>query len=302
MQAKLEQYKIFKAVADSGNISATAKQLYISQSAISQSIKILEDSLGVRLFSRSTKGVTLTKDGLTLYEYVSAALSLIESGEAKLNETKELTSGELVIGSSNTLTDGYLLPYLSKYHQLYPGVKVRILNGTSKRVMGYLDTGVVDVAFATTNEKPEGYESYLCFRTHTAFVASPDYPIDMNKVYTLSEIAQMPLILLEKEAGSRRFLENCFLKEGLRLEPEIELASYELLISLAKIGLGVAGITKELSQEAIAEGTVKVLNVKNDLPTRAVSMLTLKGTEPSMAASKFMELITAKGEDLRDNI
>lgn len=291
MQGKLEQYKIFKAVADSGNISATAKQLYISQSAISQSIKVLEDSLGVRLFARSKKGVALTKDGSTLYEYVSAALALIESGESRLNETKELISGELVIGSSNTLTDGYLLPFLSNYHKLYPGVKVRILNGTSKRVMSYLDTGVVDVAFVTTNEKPEGYESYLCFRTHTAFVVSPDYPIDTAKEYSLSDIADMPLILLEKEAGSRRFLENCFLKEGLRLEPEIELASYELLISLSKIGLGVAGITKELSQEAIDSGTVKVLKLKNELPTRAVNMLTPKGTEPSMATSKFMELI-----------
>lgn len=291
MQAKLEQYKIFKAVADTGNISATAKSLYISQSAVSQSVKLLEDSLGVRLFSRSKRGVTLTKDGLTMYEYVAAALSLLESGEAKLSESKNLISGELVIGASNTLTEGYLLPYLGQYHKLYPGVKVKILNGTSKRVMTYLDTGVVDIGFATTNEKPENYESYLCFRTHTAFVASPDYQIDFDKKYSLEEISRMPLILLEKEAGSRRFLEDRFLEEGLRLSPEIELASYELLISLASIGLGVAGITKELSESALKNKIVRELQVKADFPARAVSMLTLKEAAPSMAASKFMELL-----------
>ena len=296
MQAKLEQYKIFKAVADSGNISSTAKSLYISQSAVSQSVKSLEDSLGVRLFSRSKRGVSLTKDGTTLYEYVSAALSLLESGEARLSESKNLISGELVIGASNTLTEGYLLPYLAQYHKQYPGVRVKILNGTSKRVMTYLDTGVVDIGFATTSEKPENYESYLCFRTHTAFVASPDYPIDFDKEYSLEEISLLPLILLEKEAGSRRFLEDRFLEEGLRLSPEIELASYELLISLASIGLGIAGITRELSEAALANGTVREIKLSADFPTRAVSMLTLKEAAPSMAASKFMELL--KSENL----
>ena len=104
MQAKLEHYKIFKAVADTGNISATAKELYLSQSAVSQSIKILEDSLGVRLFSRTSRGVMLTSDGNTLYEYVSSALSLLEAGETRLGETKNLVRGELKIGASNTLT------------------------------------------------------------------------------------------------------------------------------------------------------------------------------------------------------
>lgn len=293
MQAKLDQYRIFKAVADSGNISTTAKALYLSQSAISQSIKLLEDSLGVRLFSRTSRGVMLTSDGKTLYEYVSQALALLEAGETRINESKELIKGELTIGASNTLTETYLLKYLNKYHQLYPGVKVRIMNGTSKRVMSYLGNGTVDLAFATTNEKDDTFESYMCFKTHTAFVAASDYPIDFKKVYSLAEIAKLPLILLEKEAGSRRFLEDFFLKRGIRLEPEIELASYELLISLARIGLGVAGITEEFSSETLEMGLVKKLMVNEALPERAVSMLSLRNTESTMAAKRFMDLIKA---------
>lgn len=291
MQAKLDQYRIFKAVADSGNISSTAKALYLSQSAISQSIKLLEDSLGVRLFSRTSRGVMLTSDGKTLYEYVSQSLALLEAGEARINESKELIKGELTIGASNTLTETYLLKYLNKYHQLYPGIKVRIMNGTSKRVMSYLRNGTVDLAFATTNEKDDTFESYMCFKTHTAFVASADYPLDFNKTYSLAEIASLPLILLEKEAGSRRFLEDFFLKRGIRLEPEIELASYELLISLAKIGLGVAGITEEFSKETLDTGVVRKLRINESLPERAVSMLSLKNTESTIAAKRFMDLI-----------
>lgn len=291
MQAKLEQYKIFKKVADAGSISEAAKEMYVSQSAVSQSIKALEDSLGVKLLSRSKKGISLTKDGTTMYEYVSAGLGIIESGETRLGESKKLTHGELVIGASNTLTENYLLPYLKEYHKLYPGVSVRILNGTSKKVMDYLNNSVVDIAFATTNEKPVDFDSFLCFHTHTAFVAASDYPIDFEKVYSLSEVSKMPLILLEREAGSRRFLEDCFLREGIRLEPEIELASYELLISLAGIGLGVAAVTEELSKDDISSGLVRKLSVDAAFPSRAVSMLTIKSTEPTMAARKFMELI-----------
>ena len=291
MQAKIEHYRVFKAVADNGNISSTARELYLSQSAISQSVKILEDSLGVRLFSRSPRGVTLTADGHTLYEYVSGALSLLEAGEVRLNESRELVRGELTIGASNTLTECYLLKYLKQYHRLYPGVKVRILNGTSKRVMNFLNNGTVDIAFATTNEKDEHFESFMCFKTHTAFVAAADYPIDFSKTYSLKEISALPLILLEKEAGSRRFLEDCFLKKGLRLEPEIELASYELLISLAEIGLGIAGITEEFSGDALKRGKVKKLKLKAKLPERAVSMLSPKSGSSGMAARKFMELI-----------
>ena len=292
MQAKLEQYKIFKAVADSGNISATAKSLYLSQSAVSQQIQTLEAALGVRLFIRSRRGVTLTSDGHTLYEYVASALSLLEAGEMRLNESKDLVRGELAIGASNTLTETYLLSFLQQYHQMYPGVKVRILNGTSRRVMNYLKSGAVDLAFATSYEEEDSFESYLCLKTHTAFVAAADYPLDFDRSYSLEDIAQMPLILLEREAGSRRFLEDCFLKEGLRLEPEIELASYELLISLARIGLGVAGVTEEFSKEAIESGVVRRLKLKTQLPERAVNMLSPQSKETSMAARKFMELVS----------
>jgi len=291
MQAKLEQYKVFKAVADSGNISVTARNLYLSQSAVSQAVKNLEDSLGVRLFSRTSRGVMLTNDGKTLYEYVSSALSMLEAGEERLNESKELLRGELVIGSSNTLTECYLLGYLHEYHRLYPRVKVRILNGTSRRVINYLSTGMVDIAFATTNEKNVSFDSFMCFETHTAFVAAKDYPLDFDKTYTLEEVAVLPLILLEKEAGSRRFLEDHFLARGIRLEPEIELASYELLISLAGIGLGVAGITEEFSVDALTSGDVRKIKLSEAIPTRAVSMLTPRSTYASTAAQKFMSLI-----------
>ena len=118
MAAKLEQYRIFKEVADTGNISGTAKKLYISQSAVSQSVKLLEEELGVRLFSRTSRGVSLTAEGRLLYDYAAKALALLEAGEERLAQTRELLTGELAIGANDTLTKYYLLPFLQAIKKL----------------------------------------------------------------------------------------------------------------------------------------------------------------------------------------
>lgn len=219
MTVKLEQYRIFKAIADTGNISRTAKQLYLSQSAVSQSLQQLESALGVRLFSRTARGVTLTAEGSVLYDYAEQALSLLEAGEARIAQSRELLKGELSIGVSSTLTKYYLLPFLRDYHQQYPHIHVRILNGTSRRVLQLLGSGQVELAFATYTPDADSFSVFPCFDTHTVFVAAPDYPCDFDRVYTLQEISEFPLILLEREASSRRFLEDCFLQRGLRLQP-----------------------------------------------------------------------------------
>ena len=279
MTVKLEQYRIFKAIADTGNISRTAKQLYLSQSAVSQSLQQLESALGVRLFSRTARGVTLTAEGSVLYDYAAQALSLLEAGEERIAQSRELLKGELSIGVSSTLTKYYLLPFLRDYHQQYPHIHVRILNGTSRRVLQLLGSGQVELAFATY--------------TPTVFVAAPDYPCDFDRVYTLQEISEFPLILLEREASSRRFLEDCFLQRGLRLQPEIELASHNLLISLARIGLGVAGVTEELSLSGLNRGVVRKLHLAEEIPSRRVVLCTRRNTPPSAAAGRFMEMIRA---------
>ena len=132
MAVKLELYRVFQEVARMGNISAAAQNLYISQSAVSQSIKQLEEQLQVRLFSRSTRGVVLTSEGKMLLDYVSHGLGLIQCGEEKLAQSRQLLTGELIIGASDTVTKTYLVSRLEAFHQNYPAIQIRILNGTSQ--------------------------------------------------------------------------------------------------------------------------------------------------------------------------
>ena len=290
MAVKLELYKVFKEVAEAGNITAAAQALYISQSAVSQSIKQLESDLQTRLFARNSRGVTLTADGKLLYEYVRSAIGLLETGEAKLSQTRELQMGQLTIGASDTVTSQFLLPYLDSFHRQYPAIHIQIVAGRSHKVLGLLQSGKVDIAFASTPGEGS-FETVPCFATHSIFVASPEYPCDFSHIYTLSEIADFPLILLERKASSRLYLEKYFLQNGLRLNPEIELGARSLLVDLAAIGFGVAGVTEEFVRKDLESGRLRKLETSFEIPPRSVDMCILRGVPQTAAAQRFADYI-----------
>ena len=279
MAVKLELYRVFKVVAESGNISAAAKELFISQSAVSQSIKQLETALQARLFSRSPRGVTLTNEGQMLYQYVRSALGLLATGEDKLSQAQQLLLGTLVIGASDTVTSQYLTHYLDVYHRKHPRIRLKIISGRSAKVLRMLKSGAVDIAFASS-PKDSALDCRPCFSTHTVFVAGSQYPCDFDRTYTLKEISEFPLILLDR-------------KSGVTLTPEIELSSRSLLVELARIGLGVAGVTQEFVREPLEKGEIRLLKTDFEVPARSLDMCTLREVSPTAAATAFMEMIQA---------
>ena len=290
MAVKLELYRVFKEVAETGNISLAAKNLYISQSAVSQSIKQLETALQARLFARSPRGVSLTWEGQMLYQYVRSALGLLATGEDKLSQAQQLLLGTLTIGASDTVTSFFLTPFLETFHRQHPGIRLKIVSGRSAKVLSMLKSGAVDIAFASSPSE-SSLATWSCFATHAIFVAGSGYGCDFDHVYTRQEIADFPLILLERKASSRVFLEQYFLQSGITLTPEIELSSRSLLVSLAKIGLGVAGVTREFVQDALDSGEIRQLRTDFTIPARSVDMCTLREVSPTAAASAFMEMI-----------
>ena len=290
MAVKLELYRVFKEVAETGNISLAAKNLYISQSAVSQSIKQLETALQARLFARSPRGVSLTWEGQMLYQYVRSALGLLATGEDKLSQAQQLLLGTLTIGASDTVTSFFLTPYLETFHHQHPGIRLKIVSGRSAKVLSMLKSGAVDIAFASS-PSDSSLATWSCFATHAIFVAGSGYGCDFDHVYTRQEIADFPLILLERKASSRVFLEQYFLQSGITLTPEIELSSRSLLVSLAKIGLGVAGVTLEFVQDALLSGDIRLLKTDFTIPSRSVDMCTLQDVSPTAAASAFMEMV-----------
>lgn len=291
MSVKLELYRVFKEVAEAGNITAAAQTLFISQSAVSQSIKQLEAELQTRLFARNSRGVTLTADGRMLYEYVRSAMGLLETGEEKLSQSRDLQMGHLTIGASDTVTSQFLLPYLDRFHRQYPAIHIQIISGRSHKVLGLLQSGKVDIAFASTPQEGASLETFPCLATHSIFVAGAEYPCDFDHVYTLEEIARFPLILLERKASSRLYLEKYFLQNGLHLNPEIELGARSLLVDLAAIGFGVAGVTEEFVRRELESGRLRKLRASFDIPPRSVDLCVLRDVPLTSAAQRFSDFI-----------
>lgn len=291
MSVKLELYRVFKEVAEAGNITAAAQTLFISQSAVSQSIKQLEAELQTRLFARNSRGVTLTADGRMLYEYVRSAMGLLETGEEKLSQSRDLQMGHLTIGASDTVTSQFLLPYLDRFHRQYPAIHIQIISGRSHKVLGLLQSGKVDIAFASTPQEGASLETFPCLATHSIFVAGAEYPCDFDHVYTLEEIARFPLILLERKASSRLYLEKYFLQNGLHLNPEIELGARSLLVDLAAIGFGVAGVTEEFVRRELESGHLRKLRTSFDIPPRSVDLCVLRDVPLTSAAQRFSDFI-----------
>lgn len=287
MQIKLELYRIFKEVAKKNSISEAAKSLFISQSAVSQAIKQLEIGLSLNLFRRTSKGVTLTAEGQLLYEYAASAIDLLESAESKLESVKNLSYGALKIGASDTISRYLLLEPLEHFNKLYPKIKLQIVNRTSLEAIELLKKGKIDFAYVnlpiTDNEII--VEDFIS--VHDIFVGSNEYA---NKVYSLSELAKLPLILLEKKSNSRCYVESYFNQNGLQISPEIELGSHDLLLEFARIKLGISCVIKEFSQHYLKSGELCELKCNPPIPERKIGIASLKGVSLSPAARKFIEL------------
>ena len=290
MKAHLDHYRIFCTAADVCSFSKAAQLLYVSQSAVSQAISQLEHDLQTQLFIRTRHGVALTKAGKLLHQNVVTGLSLIEQGEKQLAQLQHLEEGSLFIAAGDTITSRYLLPYLEKFHDLYPKIRIEMANSYSSDMIRQIKQGKADLAFINLPcPVDEDLIIKECLPIHDIFVAGAQF--ETKEAYTLKEIADLPLILLEKNSTSRIFLEQHFAKAHLSLQPQIEIAAHELLLQFAMIHLGVSCVIEEFSQPELKKGLVRQLHLRTPLPKRSIGYAYLRNTPLSPSASTFLKLL-----------
>lgn len=293
MDVNYELYKVFYYVAKFNSFSEAAAKLYISQSAVSQSIKSLESKLGIKLFIRNTKNIKLTTEGEKLFAYVEQAVNLFSRGEQLIEEMKDLIEGEVRIGASDTICRHFLLPHIERYNNLYPNIKIQIISRTSPVCTQLLEKGEVDLAVVNINESYD-YKSFsvnILKEIEDIFVAGKKFDELKGKRMSLAELAQYPLLVLEKNTNTRVFFEKLFHQEGLEVKPEIELSSIDLLIDMAKIGLGISYVIKDAAASAINEGSLFSIDLEEKIKPRQLGLLTHKDIPLTRAAQKFVELV-----------
>lgn len=290
MVSKLDLYHLFYTVGKNKSFSKAAKALYMSQPAISQSIAQLEKELDTRLFNRLSKGVTLTDEGKLLFEYVSSALQYIQAGEEKLLEFKNLIIGEFKIGVSDTISRYFLLPYLETFHNRYPNLKFKIVNGTTWEIIAALKAGEVNIAICNLPIDDKSLEVKPLLEIQDTFVYGEKYRKVLSKPIQLEELVKFPLILLDN-SNSRRYVEEFFLTKGIKIQPEFELGSHELLLEFARINLGVACVTKEFSKQFLGKGLLREVTLMEPIPKRSIGICYLKNVPLNRAAERFVDII-----------
>lgn len=288
MDINYELYKVFYYVAISLSFSEASKQLYISQSAVSQSVKVLEKKLNQPLFIRSTKRVQLTPEGEILLRHIEPAMNLIKRGEAQILDSNTLGGGQLRIGASDTICRYFLVPYLNRFHKEYPNVHIKVTNQTSIKCVDLLESGQVDLIVTNfPNSQLNNKNQIKVIKDFSdVFIASRTYFNLDNKKVTLNELQTHPILMLDRNSTTSEFVHQIFQQHQLDLVPEIELSSNDLLIDLAKIGLGIAFIPDYCVPSDSKD--LYVVDLEEELPTRQLVIVHNQHLPVSQAAEKFI--------------
>ncbi|MGN0291801.1 MAG: LysR family transcriptional regulator [Lachnospiraceae bacterium] len=294
MDINYELYKVFYHVASTLSFSEASKQLYISQSAVSQSIKTLEKKLDQPLFIRSTKKVQLTPAGKVLLKHIEPAMNLIRRGESQLLDANTLGLGQLHIGASDTICRYFLVPYLKQFHERFPSVPIKVTNATSLSCVDLLEQGKVDL-IVTNFPNVRLNHSYIRKTVSNftdVFIANPAFFHLEQKELSLADLKNYPILMLDRKSTTSEFLHNLFLQHQLELIPEIELSSNDLLIDLAKIGLGIAFIPDYcLTTES---RDLFILHMKEKMPKRQLVASVNPNLPVSASTEEFLKLLPPK--------
>ena len=288
MITDLNLLRVFYHVAKTEQISKAAEILNVSQPAISQHIKTLEDQIGFKLFSRSKKGVKLTQEAEEIFTYCKNIFAQVESINHTLQNISSLDTGILRIGASDTICKYYLIDKLKTFEELYPKIRYRVTNCTTTESLTLLKNNDVDIAFVHTPVTNQNFTFRPCLTLEDYFVCSKDF--DCSQIKELSDLTKYRTLLLEKSSHSRKSLDSNLLRYNVELRPKFELASLDLLIEFAKKNMGIICVSKQYIKAELESHELKIIPLKEKLDLRSIS-LAFDNNTISHAAKRFMEIL-----------
>ena len=290
MDVNFEWYKIFYYTALNLSFTKAAQTLYVTQSSVSQSIKLLEEKLQTPLFLRNKKKIQLTKAGEVLFLHVSQAYNHIKVAERKL---ENLTAGEIAIGASDTICKYFLLPYFKDFHKNNPSIKIDITNQPSKKTIEMIQDGLLDFGIVAISEEDtfEGLD-LIPFETYEEVcVAGEALYKELKPPVSLKDLINYPMITLRKNTHTRAFLDDIFLKKDLHLEPEFEIISVDLILEMVKAGLGLGFVMGNIISKEALNKDIFIVPLKESLPKRKIAFAISQSLPLSEGAALFVEHI-----------
>ena len=288
----LELYRVFYTVAKCGSLTKAAQELFISQPAVSQSIKQLEGQLGVSLFNRTHRGMELSAaGGKLIFKQVEDALKLLDEAENALSQIRTTPTGTIRIGATDSIFYHFLADKIAEYNIKYPAVRFELISSPSPYTINQLKEGKCDIAFVNLPMEDDDVKFYgTVSHLSDIFVAGGRYCDLKNEPLPINRLLDLPVIMIEENTVSRRALSLFLDNLGVRLHPDIEVANWDLMIKLAIKGMGVGCIPREYCKKELEEGTLFELSVTPSLPVRGVGIALAKNVQLSFAMKEFISL------------
>lgn len=297
----LEYYKIFYYVVKTGSFTKAAEYLCISQPAVSQTMKLLERNLEISLFIRTGKGVKLTYEGKILYSYVERGYEAIELGEETLLKIKEYERGEIRIGASDMTLRFFLLPYLERFHEAYPNIKVTVTNAPTPETLLYLADGKIDFGIVSGPfERKQDLQSVPVKKIEDVFIVGSRFFHLARRTVDLKSLEEMPMICLEPNTSTRKYMDAFLAENKVELRPEFELATSDMIVQFTLRNLGIGCVVHDFAKEFIGEGRLAVLKFNQKIPARNICVITSAKNPISVAAQQLLQMILPGREGTKE--
>ena len=292
MNINFELYKVFYAVASEGSISKGAEKLMISQPAVTQSIKTLEGELGGKLFIRTPKGVILTNEGIEIFNYIKEGMNYFINGTNKFTSLKKLDEGVINIGSTTTISEHFLIPYLKEFHNKYPNIVINITNDLTENLIKKLRNGSLDIIItAIPSYELNDIDYKIITDLNDIFVCSKR--LKDKKINNINDLLKND-ILLQKSPSVTRTKFNEFLRQNnLECNPKMEVVSHGLLTELAENDFGIALLTKEFIKDKINKSLYEI-KIDVNISKRKLGYAIKKNSIPSFTSAKFIDILLTK--------
>lgn len=292
MDNNLSLYRIFYTTAETGNISAAAKKLYISQPAVSKAISKLEQNLNAPLFLRSSKGVSLTHEGQILYDHIQSAFASIQTAEDQLRNIVEFGGGHIQFGVSSTLCKYILLPYLSEFMKLHPNIQISVNCQPTNETLKMLQLGKIDIGLIGRFDQMKLSSETLHFEQiadiEDTFVATKDYLASLNGK---NPFQYGTLIMLNKENLTRQYIDHYLYENQISPHQLMETTTMDLLIEFSKISLGIGCVIKQFVKKELSDGILTEISLDVPIPKRQIGFVYQNGELPSLASKLFVDYL-----------
>ena len=290
-------YKIFLHLYEQKSISKTANMLYVSQPAISYSLKELENQLGYTLFYRNSKGIEPTMEAKELYSYVSTAFNILKSGEEHIKNLNSLNIGCIKIGTPSHIGIFYLSSYIADFRKVYPGIKFEVVSKSTGDMVEMLETRKIDFIVDTlpipTTKK--SVKKITLERLQNCFAYNRDsFPNESIK--SVDDLKKLPLILPSATSSIRLKLDEFMESKNAKLYPVFESWTTEMMLEMVRRGVGVGYFIKNVIDTQTDKDSFEVLTFNDELPAVDVCAVYVEDFTTT-ALNKFIEFISENKKD-----